>query len=158
MTTPITEREDDARLVWETLRTHEPAADAEAALQALDRLLDRLAEAERERDKVREETRRRLNYEDDAWLKDRRSLEAERDALRQQLLTVGELQPEALAQRFHEAYERLAPHYHYETRRESAVPWSEVPEPNRSLMVAAAAEVIRTALSIPDPVTEEEGA
>lgn len=49
---------------------------------------------------------------------------------------------EALARRFHEAYERLAPAYGYRTREESAVPWEEVPETNRSLMVAVAAEII----------------
>jgi hypothetical protein len=51
--------------------------------------------------------------------------------------------PESLARLFHETYERLAPHYHYETRRESAVPWDDVPDPNRSLMIAVAAEVLR---------------
>jgi len=55
--------------------------------------------------------------------------------------------PEALAQLFHETYERLAPSYQYETRRASAVPWVEVPEPNRSLMVAVAAEVLATLTS-----------
>lgn len=45
---------------------------------------------------------------------------------------------ESVARRFHELYERLAPNFGYETRPESAVPWSEVPERNRSLMVAVA--------------------
>jgi hypothetical protein len=49
---------------------------------------------------------------------------------------------EALARRFHEAYERLAPSFGYETRRESAVPWEEVPQQNRDLMVAVAGEVL----------------
>lgn len=48
---------------------------------------------------------------------------------------------EAVARMFHEAYERLAPSHGYETRKASAVPWSAVPEPNRSLMIAVAAEV-----------------
>jgi hypothetical protein len=43
-----------------------------------------------------------------------------------------------LAQRFHELYEALAPNFGYETRRESAVPWEQVPENNRRLMVAVA--------------------
>lgn len=51
--------------------------------------------------------------------------------------------PEGLAEMFHEAYERLAPELGYETRANSAVPWSEVPEPNRSLMLAAAADVLQ---------------
>lgn len=41
-----------------------------------------------------------------------------------------------IAKAFHENYERLAPRYGYETRRESAVPWRQVPERNRKLMVA----------------------
>lgn len=40
-----------------------------------------------------------------------------------------------VARRFHENYEALAPVYGYETRKESAVPWEEVPEVNRRLMV-----------------------
>ncbi len=52
------------------------------------------------------------------------------------------LTPEYLAQMFHETYERLALVYTYETRRESRVPWSVVPEPNRSLMLAVATEVL----------------
>jgi hypothetical protein len=50
---------------------------------------------------------------------------------------------EELARLFHETYERLAPQYQYETRRESAVAWTDVPENNRRLMVAVAAEVLR---------------
>ena len=49
--------------------------------------------------------------------------------------------PEYLAQMFHESYERLAPVYTYETRRETRVPWAAVPEPNRLLMIAVATEV-----------------
>lgn len=44
--------------------------------------------------------------------------------------------PELVARAFHEAYEELAPSFGYETRRESAKPWAEVPEQNRNLMVA----------------------
>jgi hypothetical protein len=50
---------------------------------------------------------------------------------------------EELARFFHETYERLAPQYQYETREESAVPWDEVPEDNKRLMIATAAEVLR---------------
>lgn len=49
--------------------------------------------------------------------------------------------PEAIARAFHEAYERLAPEHGYETRKASAVPWEQVPENNRRLMTAVAAEV-----------------
>lgn len=48
---------------------------------------------------------------------------------------------EVVARRFHEAYERLAPSFGYETRRESAVPWEDVPEANRLLMRAVVAEM-----------------
>jgi hypothetical protein len=50
---------------------------------------------------------------------------------------------EELARFFHETYERLAPEYSYETREDSAVPWDEVPDDNRRLMIATAAEVLR---------------
>lgn len=49
---------------------------------------------------------------------------------------------EELAQLFHETYEELAPDFGYTTRKSSAVPWSEVPEPNRSLMIAVAEKVL----------------
>ncbi len=58
--------------------------------------------------------------------------------------------PERTAQRFHEAYERLAPRFGYTTRRKSAVPWEDVPEANRRLMVAVCAEVLGGAASSPD--------
>ena len=43
---------------------------------------------------------------------------------------------EKLAKRFHETYESLAPQMGYETRKASAVPWEQVPEKNRALMIA----------------------
>jgi hypothetical protein len=49
---------------------------------------------------------------------------------------------EQAAQLFHETYERLAPAFGYETRRESAVAWEQVPDANRRLMVAVAAVVL----------------
>jgi hypothetical protein len=49
---------------------------------------------------------------------------------------------EELARRFHEAYERLAPVFNYQTRRETAVPWDEVPEQNKRLMIAVCAELL----------------
>lgn len=39
-----------------------------------------------------------------------------------------------LARRFHEEYEAAAPHYGYETRPESAVPYDDLPEPHQLLM------------------------
>lgn len=49
---------------------------------------------------------------------------------------------EALAQRFHETYERLAPSFGYRTREASAKPWAEVPEDNRLLMIAVCQELL----------------
>jgi hypothetical protein len=49
---------------------------------------------------------------------------------------------EELARFFHETYEALAPEFGYETRRETAVPWNQVPELNRRLMLAVAKKVL----------------
>jgi len=49
---------------------------------------------------------------------------------------------EEMARRFHEAYERLAPSFGYKTREASAVPWEDVPEQNKALMIAVCAEMI----------------
>jgi hypothetical protein len=51
------------------------------------------------------------------------------------------MKAEEVAQLFYETYERLAPSFGYETRHESAVPWSDVPEKNKKLMIAVAREV-----------------
>jgi hypothetical protein len=55
---------------------------------------------------------------------------------------------ERVAQQFHEAYERLAPEFGYRTRTASAVPWTDVPEENKRLMVAVAAELIDRAVIV----------
>ena len=52
------------------------------------------------------------------------------------------LRAKEIARAFHEAYERLAPEFGYETRVESAVPWEQVPLKNRSLMEAVVTEVV----------------
>lgn len=49
---------------------------------------------------------------------------------------------EELAQLFHETYEELAPNYGYSTRKSSAVAWKDVPEPNKSLMIAVAEKIL----------------
>lgn len=49
---------------------------------------------------------------------------------------------EELARFFHETYERLAPEHGYETRKATAVPWEDVPENNRQLMIAVCKAVI----------------
>lgn len=51
--------------------------------------------------------------------------------------------PEQLAQKFHETYEQLAPSYSYKTRKESAVPWEDVPDNNKNLMIAVCAEILK---------------
>lgn len=43
---------------------------------------------------------------------------------------------EKLAKLFHDTYEELAPSHGYETREASRKPWAEVPENNKSLMIA----------------------
>lgn len=50
--------------------------------------------------------------------------------------------PEELAQTFHEIYERLAPNFNYKTREASAVPWEDVPENNKRLMIAVCKELM----------------
>ncbi|GAA0897843.1 hypothetical protein [Pseudonocardia zijingensis] len=53
---------------------------------------------------------------------------------------------ERLARLFHETYERLAPEHGYETRRESAVPWEQVPANNRALMTAVCEHILASGL------------
>lgn len=50
--------------------------------------------------------------------------------------------PEDVARAFHEAYESLAPSFGYKTRDASAVPWEDVPENNKALMVATIRNVL----------------
>ena len=50
--------------------------------------------------------------------------------------------PEQLAQLFHDEYERQAPEFGYTSRRTSSVPWADVPEPNKSLMIAVTKKVL----------------
>lgn len=50
--------------------------------------------------------------------------------------------PEELAKKFHELYERLAPNFGYETRKESAVAWENVPVKNKALMTEVCAHIL----------------
>jgi hypothetical protein len=43
---------------------------------------------------------------------------------------------EAIARAFHERYEALAGEHGWETQQRSRVPWEDVPDENRSLMIA----------------------
>lgn len=54
--------------------------------------------------------------------------------------------PGELARAFHETYERLAPDFGYETRRDSAVPWDDVPERNKALMTAVCDHLLETVI------------
>lgn len=47
-----------------------------------------------------------------------------------------------VAQKFHEAYEALAPMYGYTTRSESSVPWEQVPDANKMLMRAVVTQLL----------------
>ena len=49
---------------------------------------------------------------------------------------------ETVARMFHDTYERLAPEHGYRTRKASAVPWDQVPQANRELMIATSREVL----------------
>ena len=57
------------------------------------------------------------------------------------LTDIGLLSAEEIAKAFHDAYERLAPQHGYETRPETARSWDDVPEENRSLMLATVTDV-----------------
>ena len=69
---------------------------------------------------------------------DREHQTSEADARGNNLLSA-----EQLAEKFHTLYEGFAPEYGYKTRDQSAVPWAEVPEQNKKLMI----RVCRTILS-----------
>ena len=62
---------------------------------------------------------------------------------------------EDIAKRFHEMYERLAPDFGYETRAETAVPWEDVPDANRGLMIAAAGYAVLPLLAERDAARED---
>ena len=49
---------------------------------------------------------------------------------------------EMVAREFHKAYEDLALHFGYKTRQDTAVPWEDVPEKNRNLMMAVITELL----------------
>lgn len=85
-----------------------------------------------------------------------------RRMLRNTLSSIPQVQPldvdayvEDLARTFHETYERLAPDFGYETRKESAVPWDSVPNQNRNLMRAVIREVFLFCLQQKLPLPKE---
>ncbi len=58
---------------------------------------------------------------------------------------------ERVAKAFHESYERQAPSVGYETREDSAVPWEDVPEKNRTLMIKVAADLLARGVVLVSP-------
>ena len=58
---------------------------------------------------------------------------------------------ERIAAAFHREYEDRAPSYGYETRKDSAVQWEQVPENNRELMIAVVAGLCRQGIIEPGP-------
>lgn len=59
--------------------------------------------------------------------------------------------PEGVAAAFHSAYEALAPEHGYETREESATDWANVPEENKSLMIATVGSLMEQGVIRPGP-------
>ncbi len=49
---------------------------------------------------------------------------------------------ERIARRFHELYELFAPEYGYKTREATAVSWDQVPDQNKTLMIAVVDNLI----------------
>lgn len=54
-----------------------------------------------------------------------------------------------IAQNFHETYERMAPDFSYKTREASAVPWDEVPEQNKLLMIGVVRDLLARGIISP---------
>jgi hypothetical protein len=63
-----------------------------------------------------------------------------------------ELNAHGIARRFHETYEDLAPEMDYVTRAESRVPWEDVPDKNRRLMVATVQRLLDDGVILPGKV------
>lgn len=55
---------------------------------------------------------------------------------------------EEVAAGFHALYEKHAPDFAYETRTESAVPWEEVPEADKRLMVKVVRELMQQGIIV----------
>lgn len=63
---------------------------------------------------------------------------------------------EFVAREFHDAYERLAPTFGYETREASRVAWARVPKDNRRLMIAVVDELVRREVIHHGPLTRQQ--
>ncbi|KKL27339.1 hypothetical protein LCGC14_2386180 [marine sediment metagenome] len=69
----------------------------------------------------------------------------------------GALHPERLARNFHRTYERLAPAFSYTTRKESAVPFDDLPDNNKNLMLAVCSEIAELAEDMGNQAAIEKG-
>lgn len=49
---------------------------------------------------------------------------------------------EVLARQFHNIYESVAPLFNYHTKLESRVPWEDVPEPNKTVMIQTCKQLL----------------
>jgi hypothetical protein len=49
---------------------------------------------------------------------------------------------EVIARQFHAVYERFAPHHGWETQERSRTEWGDLPEANRTLMVATVEKLL----------------
>ena len=80
-----------------------------------------------------------------AWSEDHptiESLQATIKELEEKLAALALIDSVRLAELFHTLYEKLAPDFNYKTREKSAVDWIDVPEDNKSLMIAVAAKIL----------------
>ncbi len=59
---------------------------------------------------------------------------------------------EMIAGIFHATYETLAPEHGYKTREASAVPWEDVPDANKALMIATVQNMLDIGAIRPGPL------
>lgn len=62
---------------------------------------------------------------------------------------------ELIAAEFHGAYEAAAPALGYETREESRVPWEQVPDKNKAVMIETARDLLARGIIMPGPKLHE---
>lgn len=62
---------------------------------------------------------------------------------------------ELVAEQFHAAYEHAAVNLGYATREESRVPWDEVPDKNRAVMIETARDLLARGLIMAGPKLHE---
>jgi hypothetical protein len=60
---------------------------------------------------------------------------------------------ELIAGIFHATYETLAPEHGYTAREATCVDWQDVPEPNRSLMIAVVRNMLNSGVIAPGPMS-----